>query len=1150
MKAKTILLIAFILGYADAYAQFDPRTQIQQPSAEAQAFNEFNEIPVDLHTGRVDITIPLYEVTHHDITVPISLSYHGGGIKVTDESGIVGLGWTLNVGGEISRIVRGFPDDLSASGVAGFDKLSFFTMPNTLNDCLGFIELIKQRSPKDRDPTIMLELPNDKEIYLLNIIDKYGTEYDNGRFETSPDNYMFSVQGHSGAFVHQKHKIIAQTNSECSISHPNDMSYIITDADGYTYRFEDVEQHDFHYKIGYGWNMTNWDELPEENYRYFSAWWLSNITSASGEKVHFGYNDIEVVHPVGSLHGYTQTLRRTPHNEFITRHNSYTTFQETPNKTYHKQLQKIETPACLVKFAYQPAGSNTVLPHLSSIQIYAKQDLVHPIETIQFHYSGNQNRSKLTKITKYGANNEEQNYVFTYYPDDYGVKLFDKRVDHWGYFARESTGRFPIKPYFGFDLVIKNNPQYTNRYADNTTAANNMLHTITYPTGNTTELTWEPHSFSRFSQSGQTAYKEDTYSTQSTTQFVSEQSFQLSGKLGNEILSIDKYIPAGKTIQIDFKDYYYLQADGQDCIYDWNNEYIYTQNRRPTVRVKKDDTVVFEKYIHKSTINDIYTIPVTSYAKYTFELLYPREMLKSDGICIFPWELFNRADADVTDFGLVNIDIGSEQTIAPPADVMNVGGVRIKQIAYKDGTQPLLTKVYDYVLPNNTSSGVLAYPPRYSSVIPSAYSVILTPVNSKYPEARITETPNMLTLRSNGLPFTLNGGGHIEYERVIESIVETAGKNVANGNPMQQIIYTYQTGAEPGCADLDETHGNTFIPTDMLQLTSMNHHRGHLTSKTEYADEYKTTNYYYNIAEDNSIDTMTGSLYTVADFTEAFLKNYIYQGHFFHVYKDVFLVKYRVIPYNKRIAAIRTTGDKSNSYEAYTYQSNTYSPCLNANMPATKCWIDSEGDTIQQHYTYLNANSNKLTSCVTVKQGKVIDAYRYVYDNKQRILAKYIAPLNVNSLPASSSYNITNLAALQTESYMYNDSNRLVEFTDPVANLSTVYLWSYRNMYPVAEIQNATYDMVIESLGMDNINRLATTFTPDMEMVNNLRSLLPDAMVSTMTYQPLVGMKSFTDAKGNTVYYDYDDFGQVKEIYLMHNGQKEILQHIDYHWSH
>ena len=107
-----LLLATLPLHAIGNKAQTNPSIQIQQPSSEAQSLGKFAEIPVDLYTGRTNISIPLFTISYNDIEIPISLSYHGGGIKVIDEAGTVGLGWTLNASGVVNRIVRGMPDEL------------------------------------------------------------------------------------------------------------------------------------------------------------------------------------------------------------------------------------------------------------------------------------------------------------------------------------------------------------------------------------------------------------------------------------------------------------------------------------------------------------------------------------------------------------------------------------------------------------------------------------------------------------------------------------------------------------------------------------------------------------------------------------------------------------------------------------------------------------------------------------------------------------------------------------------------------------------------------------------------------------------------------------------------------------------------------
>ncbi len=70
------------------------------------------KVDVDLFTGTARVNIPVCELQSNQLKVPISLSYVSGrGVKVQDVANQVGLGWQLNAGGYVSRIVRGLPDE-------------------------------------------------------------------------------------------------------------------------------------------------------------------------------------------------------------------------------------------------------------------------------------------------------------------------------------------------------------------------------------------------------------------------------------------------------------------------------------------------------------------------------------------------------------------------------------------------------------------------------------------------------------------------------------------------------------------------------------------------------------------------------------------------------------------------------------------------------------------------------------------------------------------------------------------------------------------------------------------------------------------------------------------------------------------------------
>ncbi|UIR57108.1 hypothetical protein LZQ00_04665 [Sphingobacterium sp. SRCM116780] len=98
---------------------------------------------------------------------------------------------------------------------------------------------------------------------------------------------------------------------------------------------------------------------------------------------------------------------------------------------------------------------------------------------------------------------------------------------------------------------------------------------------------------------------------------------------------------------------------------------------------------------------------------------------------------------------------------------------------------------------------------------------------------------------------------------------------------------------------------------------------------------------------------------------------------------------------------------------------------------------------------------------------------------------------------------------------------------------TTTYLWGYAGQYPIAEIKNVTYAEALAVLGqatIDNLNLLTVSETAINTAMTTLRSGLPKAMITSYTYIPLVGMKSKTDPRGVTEYYEYDGMQRLVAI--------------------
>ena len=106
---KGLLLI--VLVSCKGFAQDEPFFALNRLSSPEAAANNVSTSSVDMFRGRVNTAIPLHKFKGREIDLPIILSYSSTGIKVDQVASNVGLGWNLEVGGRINRIVTKIADD-------------------------------------------------------------------------------------------------------------------------------------------------------------------------------------------------------------------------------------------------------------------------------------------------------------------------------------------------------------------------------------------------------------------------------------------------------------------------------------------------------------------------------------------------------------------------------------------------------------------------------------------------------------------------------------------------------------------------------------------------------------------------------------------------------------------------------------------------------------------------------------------------------------------------------------------------------------------------------------------------------------------------------------------------------------------------------
>ena len=116
------------------------------------------------------------------------------------------------------------------------------------------------------------------------------------------------------------------------------------------------------------------------------------------------------------------------------------------------------------------------------------------------------------------------------------------------------------------------------------------------------------------------------------------------------------------------------------------------------------------------------------------------------------------------------------------------------------------------------------------------------------------------------------------------------------------------------------------------------------------------------------------------------------------------------------------------------------------------------------------------------------------------------------------------------------------------------YVWGYKKTQPIIKIEGFTTLTTSQESAITNaIN--ASNDDRSEESENNLRNKLEsvrssfsnsNVLVTTLTYNPLVGITSVTDPRGKTVYYKYDEFNRLE---FVKDHEENILINNQYNYK-
>lgn len=267
LTMKKILFIAGVLFSVLQSASQDyydmANYGVTPGSAEAQAAKAVSDIPVNLSTGIPSINIPIGSISGKSVQMPIQISYNAIGIKVEQKASFVGLGWSLMAGGQITRKVRGWPDECpewpnAADGGGVNNHISLRALPNG-----GYLN--------NTVPDMYDDNNGDHRDKALRTI--------TGLLDLQPDEFYFNFLNYSGMFVFDESgeaQLVPEQNLKVTYDEVGFSWFQIEDENGFTYKFADVETTSSTNSC-----TSNWSSCSESS--NYSSWHLSEIKNAYGE---------------------------------------------------------------------------------------------------------------------------------------------------------------------------------------------------------------------------------------------------------------------------------------------------------------------------------------------------------------------------------------------------------------------------------------------------------------------------------------------------------------------------------------------------------------------------------------------------------------------------------------------------------------------------------------------------------------------------------------------------------------------------------------------------------------------------------------------------------------------------------------------------
>lgn len=1125
MKRFLFLMILFYNNFALAQSSNLP----VQLSPNVNELLRYVDVPVNKYTGIPDITIPLYEVNSGSLKLPVNLSYHGGGIKVSQEASQVGLAWVINGSGMISREING-RDDFSPYGYYN-NNLQEFSGNDTYlqleRKLHGLGNNASHESPSSDANNFLYDMPGQPDADFSDYLLNFDLDYE-------PDVFSYNFNGLGGKFVLTKnHGVLLQDPSQGLkiIFDKANSRFTIKLNNGDTYEFFETE------KAGTG---------AEGSAPYISAWHLTKIISADNFTIDLTYQitttfDQRFNDKTQSYMGVNGAILTGDgscmYPEFV--------LGSPPYLTYHVvQLKEIVFPLGKVEFNYSSRDDMAVDKRLTEIIV---KNTLEPLDNIYYSFGqdyfisigGSTNydnkRLRLNSVTKKNSSAEiDHTYKFEYNAGVLPAKSSFGR-DWWGYNNGKSgaTSMVPRLTY-QYRNSIHEIPELPNSiYADRSVAEEpsqiGMLRKIVYPTGGSATFGYEMNEY----DSGNSINPDNSEIIQN----IRPVHIIKNPRTGDPVSEWDLSVSADvETLNYDLRSFEGLVdltlnppihgiGLGEDCYLEV---------------IKSTNNALVEKHYlgnsgswHHDGGGRCHTTRSFSLTKGNYKL---RFYAKENSQFLKYFEIKFKYYID---------DAGMESH-----HVLKGAGLRISRISMFDPvtSKSLIQKyVYNY-LEDRNNDGITEQYSYGRLLVPNRFTSLDTRAN--YP-VRVTNVCQRVNINSYNLYKPVKYVLGYDKVTVIDDEIGESGKSEYYYHNVPNRIFAYKM--KPAL-DLKETGSTDF--TDLKNGMLYKEIDFRKSGTDRYAKVKEQTFYYSNVLKNTVLGIKRHRNPFVSDgaliYTEA---------------QKWFLTYYPVM---------QSEWVRLDSNEIKIYDSNgmanrnvmkfEYAPAINGGLPAhyfasKTTTRNSKNQLIEREITYPQdyptnplfqamINRNQLNLQVNIKDinltknlqvGKTSNSYGSLNGNTMyKLINTEIVVSNNDSLKRIMYYN------------RYDNKGNLLEYVEG-QKLPVAYIYGYNQTYVVAKINGTSYQNILTALNStdQNLSYLQNYSQEQLSIeLNKIRTYLnnniPNAVIESYLYKPMIGLGSKTDAKGLTTFYEYDSFQRLK---FVKDRDQNIIKANDYHYK-